>query len=220
MKRIHTGTPGPIQPDMAGRLSSPSSRRNVGPILAILQEFLPPRGHLLELASGSGEHCATLAAAFPQLRWTPSDVVPERLASIRAWIADAGLKNVDDPIELDVEAAEWPFDDGAVDAILVANLLHLVPEWTMAALFKNVARVLPPGCKLFIYGPFTRDGQFVSEGDASFHESLRSQDEAIGYKDIRQVEQLAAQHDITVTAWRDMPANNLTFVGERSLISS
>ena len=220
MKRTHTGTFSPTPPDADGRLSSPSSRRNVEPILTLLKEFLPSHGHLLELASGTGEHCVAFAAAFPKLRWTPSDVESERRDSIRAWVASAGLKNVDDPIELDVEAPGWLFEDGSIDAILVANLLHLIPESTMANLFQNAARVLQPGGSLFIYGPFTRNGQFVSESDAKFHETLKNQDKTIGYKDIRQVEDLAAQHYISLTTWRDMPANNLTFVGERSLISS
>jgi hypothetical protein len=44
------------------RLYYPHVARNREPILRVLKRVLPPRGLILELASGSGEHAAYLGS--------------------------------------------------------------------------------------------------------------------------------------------------------------
>ena len=74
-----------------GAMVSPSTARNCGPILEVLKPRLPPRGVVLEIAAGAGEHAVYNAAALPGIQWQPTDPAPEALASIAAWRNQAGL---------------------------------------------------------------------------------------------------------------------------------
>ncbi len=87
------------------RRLAPAAARNRDPILAVLRRVLPSRGLVLEVASGSGEHCAHFAAALPRLEWQPSDPDPANVASCDAWCE--GLPNVRPALALDA-TAEWP----------------------------------------------------------------------------------------------------------------
>ncbi len=212
MRQTHTGTqkPLPSRPDQ--RLSSPSTARNIEPIVAVMRQTMPADGEAVELASGTGEHCVRFAAEFPSVTWTPTDVDAQRLDSIRAWIKGSGLSNFNPPMALNAEQPDWPFAHSSMDAAVVVNLLHLVSQDVAVKLFAGVANVLRPGGQWFLYGPFTRGGEFVSEGDRAFHQQLVSQDPAIGYKDTATVTNWASTHGLTVAACHNMPANNLMFV--------
>ncbi|HKT14484.1 MAG TPA: DUF938 domain-containing protein, partial [Allosphingosinicella sp.] len=63
---------------------APATERNRGPIASVLRGTLPPRGLVLEIASGTGEHAVHFARLFPQLDWQPSDPDPAALRSIAA----------------------------------------------------------------------------------------------------------------------------------------
>ena len=87
---------------------APSTERNRDDILRVLQQVLPDRGTILEIASGSGQHAIYFAPHFPGATWQPSDCTTESLTSIRAWAAEAKVLNLRDPLELDVRAPDWP----------------------------------------------------------------------------------------------------------------
>jgi len=140
----------------AKRRCSPAAERNQGPILAVLQRWLPARGVALEIASGRGQHAARFAAALPGWNWQPSDAEPEALASIDAWCA--GLGNVRPAVRLDVMQAEWQGVPARVDAIFCANMLHISPWSTCAALMHGAARHLAAEGVLLLYGPYLVDG--------------------------------------------------------------
>ena len=91
-----------------GARTAPAVARNRDPILAVLQRFLPPRGLILEIASGTGEHAVHFARGLPGVTWQPSDPDAESLASIAAHRAAMKLPNLLPPLELDVTAAQWP----------------------------------------------------------------------------------------------------------------
>lgn len=190
-----------------GRLSSPSSQRNIGPILEALSPHMPTSGKALEIASGTGEHTAHFATTFPDITWHPTDVEPERLLSIQAWTD--GMANVRPPVLMNVEQSDWPIEPSAADVVILVNLLHLVSSAVAGKAISGAANVLKPGGKFFLYGPFTRQGQFTSSGDSKFHATLVGQNLEIGYKDVADIETMAAGAGLVLEEWREMPANNL-----------
>ena len=116
-------------PAARARRSAPAALRNREPIAEVLREWLPERGLVLEVASGTGEHAVYFAEAFPDLEWQPSDVHPDALTSIAAWRDAAGLPNLREPIVLDAAASGWPID--RADAVLSINMVHISP-WASA----------------------------------------------------------------------------------------
>lgn len=212
MRQTYTGSQKPDRPGPDKRLRSPASARNITPILEVMRRTMPAEGLALEIASGTGEHCARFAAEFAGVTWLPTDVEPQRLDSIRAWIAAADTTNVHPPQILHAGQPDWPFDAGSMTLAVTVNLLHLISLEVTTALFAGIQRVLQPGGQWFLYGPFSRDGAFVSEGDKAFHLQLIRQNATIGYKDTKTVAALARQHDLPITACHAMPANNLMYV--------
>lgn len=191
-----------------GRLHAPSAARNQEPIAEVLAQILPARGDVLELASGTGQHICAFAARWPDLTWQPSDVEDERLDSIRAWGREAELANLREAILLDAVGG-WDALGKTYDFIYVVNLLHLISEDQAAAVLSGMAGGLNPGGQVMIYGPFSDNGAFRSEGDATFDASLRSQDPEIGYKDSQWVLSRLKVAGLKDLSERQMPASNL-----------
>lgn len=202
-------TPEPARPaDGDGRLVAAAAERNLAAILDALLPHLPRRGDVLELASGTGQHIAALAAHRPDLSFHPSDPDPLRRVSIDAHCR--GLPNVAQAGDIDACRPGWAVERAA-DAVVVINLLHLISDGELAVLLDESHRALAPGGLLAIYGPFLRDGIATSPGDAAFDADLRRQDPAVGFKDAEAVETVLRVLGLTVTAV-EMPANNLMLI--------
>jgi SAM-dependent methyltransferase len=187
-----------------------ASRRNAGPILDVLRSALPARGLVLEVASGSGFHAATFAAALPGVTWQPSDPDAAMRASIEAHRADAGPANLLAPIHLDVTAWPWPVDKA--DAVVCINMIHIAPWAACEALFAGAGRVLGENGVVFTYGPYRVDGDWRGDGNVAFDQSLRSRNPDWGIRELRDVEAVAAGHGLALVATVAMPANNLSLV--------
>ena len=186
------------------RLYSPSAARNRDPILEVLRAHLGVSETVLEIASGTGEHLAHFAAALLELRWQPSDPLPEHRASINAW--GAGLTNVLPALPLDATSIDWPIP--RVDAVLCINMIHIAPWAAAEGLFAGAARILAPGGLLALYGPFRRAGVPMEPGNAAFDADLRSHDPNWGLREIETVADLAAGNGFGPPAITPMPANN------------
>jgi hypothetical protein len=207
LKLPDTGAP----TDAQGRRHSPSALRNAPAILAALQAY-NLQGNLLEIASGSGYHAAQIAPHFSNLIWQPTDYDAENLPSITAWTQ--ATANIRPALQLDATAKGWHKDHPNQDAILLINLLHLIPSTAAITLLNESAQALTPGGHGFFYGPFLRNGQTTSEGDANFHASLQAQNPKIGYKNLDwAIAQLTAQN-LTVTI-QDLPANNILLIAQK-----
>jgi hypothetical protein len=72
------------------RKIAPAVQRNRDAIASVLNDVLPKRGLVLELASGSGEHAVHFATLFPQIDWQPSDADPHALGIDRGLAATCG----------------------------------------------------------------------------------------------------------------------------------
>ena len=119
-------------------------------------------------------------------------------------------------LPLDAARPGWAGDHGPADLVVLVNLLHLISAPEAETLLHEVAKVLAP-CGIFtLYGPFLRDGEATSEGDAAFHASLRAQDSAIGYKDVIDTCATLVRAGLAHVETVAMPANNLLLVFERA----
>ena len=194
------------------RRHSPAAERNRDPILAELQRLLPPRGLMLEIASGSGQHAAHFAAALPGWRWLPSDGDARSLASIDAWCECQ--VNVLPALRLDVLAPTWPGVPARVDAVFCANLLHIAPWDTCAALMRGAARHLSAQGLLLLYGPYIVEGEVTAPSNLAFDADLRSRDAAWGLRRLAGVVREAHAAGLRLRERVAMPANNLLLVFE------
>lgn len=192
---------------------APATARNREPIRQVLEGVLPGRGAVLEIASGTGEHAVYFAGAFPALEWQPSDREPAALASIRAWVEEAGLANLRPPVALDVEVEPWPVE--RADAIVCINMIHIAPWSACEALLAGAGRRLAPGAPLCLYGPWFVRGRETAPSNLAFDASLRQRDPAWGVRWLHEVEAAAARHGLRLEGTVDMPANNLTVLFRR-----
>lgn len=186
---------------------APATSRNREPILAVLRDWLPESGLVLEIAAGTGEHALAFAAAFPALEWQPTDPDPEARNSIAAWRAEEGTANLRPPLALDVTEAEWPVDRAA--AVVAINLLHISPWAASLCLLDGAARLLPAGAPLILYGPWRVQGEKLANSNHQFDQSLRARDPRFGLRELGAFSAMAAERGFTLAERRDMPANNL-----------
>jgi len=189
------------------RLRYPATIRNREALLEVIAPRLPERGTVLEIASGSGEHAVSFAAALPELGWQPSDPDPDARASIAAWIEHEGLGNVAPPLSLD--AASWPWPITRVDAILCVNMVHISPWESTCGLLAGAGQSLPSGGPLLVYGPYVVDGE-TAPSNRAFDRSLRQRDPRWGVRELRDLEREANTCGLRLVDTVAMPANNLT----------
>ena len=185
--------------------SAPAALRNREPIADVLAEWLPERGLVLEIASGTGEHALYFARRFPNLDWQPSDPDPGAIASIGAWAAD-GPANLRPPLALDA-AGEWPLDKA--DAVLNINMAHISPWAATLGLLDNAARLLVRGAPLIFYGPWLSDSIEPAPSNVAFDADLRRRNPEWGLRRVEAVAAAASDRGFDLTGTRDMPANNL-----------
>jgi SAM-dependent methyltransferase len=195
---------------------APATARNRDPIARVLYEELPESGLVLEIASGSGEHVVHFAQELARLVFQPSDPDEEARASIRAWTEETGVRNVREPLALDVEAAAWPI--ARADAVLCINMVHISPWSATLGLLDGAARVLSGAGALFLYGPYRRDGVVTAESNEAFDRSLRERNPSWGLRRLEDLDREASARGFVRTRLVEMPANNLSLVYRREAV--
>jgi SAM-dependent methyltransferase len=210
----------PIEPD--GRLDAAAYHRNHQPIWAVLQKFLDGKtGDVLEAGSGTGQHTVDFARRSPGITWWPSDPNEAHLKSIAAWRAHAQLANVCAPLRVDLSDPAWCPEmhdgrgPGPLLAVFCANVIHIAPWRVAEGLFAGASRYLRPDGRLFLYGPFKRDGKHTALSNAVFDTSLRDNNPDWGVRDIADVKALAESVGLDLAEIVEMPANNLVLALER-----
>ncbi len=203
----------PTQPKTLMKPYAESCEQNRAPILAVLQQVFADRQHVLEIASGTGQHAVYFAQAMPHLTWQTSEL-PANHAGIQAWLDEAGLPNVLPPVAIDVNDTDWPVPP--VDAIFNANTVHIVAWAAVQRMFAGIGRVLADGGVLCLYGPFNYDGQFTSDSNARFDVWLKNRDPNSGVRDFEAIDQLAAAQGLSLIRDIAMPANNRSLVWQKA----
>lgn len=211
----------PVEPD--GRLDAAAFHRNHGPIWAVLQKFLAGQtGDVLEAGSGTGQHVVHFATHTPEITWWPSDANERHLTSIAAWLKHSALPNIRPPMRIDLSDPAWcpAMQDGSgpgeLLAVFCANVVHIAPWRVAEGLFAGAARYLRPDGRLYLYGPFKRDGKHTALSNAVFDTSLRERDAEWGIRDIGELGALANRVGLALIETVEMPANNLILVFARS----
>lgn len=166
---------------------------------------------VLEVASGTGEHCAFFAERFPALTWQPSDPDLEALTSIAAWTAD--LANVLPPVGLDASAADWPV--ARADAILCVNMVHISPWAATLGLMAAAGKLLASGAPLILYGPYRQHGVPTAQSNEQFELWLKAKSPAFGLRYLEDVAAAAEAQGLVLERVAEMPANNLMPVFRR-----
>lgn len=201
-------------PVSAVRRSAPAALRNRDLIAEVLREWLPQTGLVLEIASGTGEHALYFAERFPKLKWQPSDVHSDALASIAAWREEAALGNVREPLIIDAASAEWPID--GADAVLSINMVHISPWSAAVGLLSGAARLLRSGAPLIMYGPWLKADVPTAASNTEFDADLRRRNAAWGLRRVEDFAAAADQRGLTLSEMRAMPANNMMLLFRRA----
>ena len=205
------------EPD--GRRFSPSIGRNKVVVRSVFLQHMPTTGTALEIASGTGEHGAHIAAEQPGLTWVYSDIDEASLASQAAWKAFAGERaKLEGPLTLDVTTADWTTTGAphAVDGVFCANMIHIAPFAAAKGLFSGAGRYLRSGGRLMLYGPFARAG-VIAPSNASFSSDLKRRNPDWGVRDLEhELLPLAHAAGLSLFTVIEMPANNLSVIFERA----
>jgi SAM-dependent methyltransferase len=222
----------PTPPD--ARRYAPATDRNRSPILAVLQQVLPPTGTVLEISSGTGEHAVFFAPYLAPRQWLASDLSPEARHSIAAWREAAPAENLHGPLELDAAAPLWPMESTQasaqelspftatcpaldlqrhpITALVNINMIHISPWTACLGLMAGAGRLLPPGGVLYLYGPYRQGGQHTAPSNAAFDASLQAQNPQWGVRDLEAVVDAAEAQGLVLAETVAMPANNLSVV--------
>lgn len=182
--------------------------RNQEPIRQVMVDWIDSPGLLLEIGSGSGQHALYLSAAFPQLRWQPTDVA-DWLPSLRQNLCPCPA-NLLEPLVLDLQDSAWPIREA--NLVFSANTLHIVDWFKVEAFFRGAGRVLSDQGLLFIYGPMRYAGHYTSDSNASFDQWLQQRDPHSGIRDFEAIERLAQAAGLVLEEDRSMPAHNQMLV--------
>lgn len=196
------------------RQTSEACARNREPILGVLRGAFAKTAYVLEIGAGTGEHAAYFAGMLPHLVWQPTDVAAH-LPGIAAWRDAVALHNLRAPLELDVDAGDWPV--GEVNGVFTANTLHIMSWDSVCNFFRGAGQVLSPGGVLAVYGPFSDGGRHTAESNARFDAFLRARDPLSGVRDWRAVDALARGQGLSLAGDHAMPANNRTLVWQRNV---
>ncbi len=201
---------------MDDRLYFPAVQRNKSCIGDLLETFLPEKGLVLEIASGSGEHAVFFQKRFQGIRWQTSD--PEELhrKSISDWIAYDGLTNkMPQPIDIDVEKRPWSLNRDLSQnliGIICINMIHISPWSCSIALFEESRKILKKDQFLIIYGPFKIHGKHISESNFLFDKALKKQNSSWGVRNLDGLNELASKNGFKHHEYFQMPANNFFLI--------
>ena len=197
-------------------VTSAAAERNKQPILEQLQNLLPARARVLEIASGTGQHVGALPGKCPAA--TGNQPIVLRAISTRSTRAALRLALPTSPSRSGWMCwmANWqvPAD---FDALVCINMIHISPWATTPALFAGALRHLAPagGGLVVLYGPFREGGRHTAPSNEAFDAFLTARDPRFGVRDLEAVDAVAGTAGFTCMHVARLPANNLLLAFHR-----
>lgn len=180
---------------------------------------------LLEIASGTGQHCTYLSQEVKAIgRWIPTDCDERCIRSIELHIQDEFVNNdeakakIAKPRLLNVVVQQVEEEEGwspQINVVYAANLLHIAPIDVTRGLFRGASKALKPGGVLLIYGPFKVAGSFGAESNETFDKSLKSRNQEWGIRDVELLDEIGSKHALKRIKTINMPANNFLMVWQK-----
>ena len=131
-----------------------------------------------------------------------------------------GFSNVESSVALDASQDFSLFPEkikkNVFDVMYVSNVFHITPWPVTVGFFKAAKHLLKPEGLLFTYGPYKLNGEFTTESNKSFDESLRKRNSSRGYRDVSEVAAQAEINDVQFKQRIDMPANNFLLIFQKN----
>lgn len=207
--------------DTDAKQYAPATQRNREPILQVLQKILHPTGNILEISSGTGEHAVYFALRLKPCIWIPSEPQLYLRESIAAWREDFPTDYLAPPLDIDVTDDSWVVEAEKIEiaAIVNINMIHIAPWSACLGLMAGAGRILPNDGILYLYGPYKQGGKHTAPSNEAFDESLKSHNPVWGVRNLEDVINVANQQGLALVEVIEMPANNLSVVFQKSLIS-
>lgn len=185
--------------------------------MGVLKDKLPKDPErILEMASGSGMHINFFAPHFEHLHFHPTDKDTEVFDNIKKLAGEHGNDNIADPVHLDLTDPDTWFNPGpekSFAAIFCINIFQVAPISIADGMMNCASKLLKDDGILIIYGPFQNEGQFSTDSNKDFHDTLSSIGVTEwGLKDIADLKQKAAAHGMELKEIIDMPSNNFSLI--------
>ena len=201
---------------MDNRLFFPSTERNRESIGKVLSRILQPRGCILEIGSGSGEHGVIFQKFFPEITWQSSDPELIHRKSISSWIDHEELNlKMPQPLDIDVEKIPWEIPSellNSIQGIISINMIHIASWNCTKSLFNESGKLLKNGQFLMLYGPFKICNKHLSQSNELFDSSLKLKNQSWGVRDLGDVSEEASNNGFIEEELIHMPANNLLVI--------
>lgn len=192
---------------------SAACERNRDPILEVLKQFITHDDkRLLEVGTGTGQHAVYFAPQFPWMEWYPTDV-QANLAGMKLWFDEHRISNIQKPQRMEVGKDELP--KLKFEIIYTANTFHIMHWKECKSLMKMFGGRLREGARAIIYGPFKYDGEFTSDSNAEFDQTLKAKDPMSGIRSFEDVNNVMIKNGFELTSDVDMPANNQMLIYTR-----
>lgn len=141
--------------------------------------------------------------------------MPENHDNINEWLSETCLDNLNPPLALTIGQDPWP--SVKIDSVFTANTTHIMQPSEAEAMMKLISIHLPGNGIFCQYGPMKISGDFTSDSNKEFNDSLKQR----GFGGIRDVEQLVNwAENLQLIEMIPMPANNFLLVWKKSETSA
>lgn len=194
---------------------SEACERNKDPILEILKLYINDNEftRVLEVGAWTGQHAIHFAKHLKNIEWVATDRLENHI-TLRARLGEANLENVKGPYKLEIGVDDFP-DKKPFNAVFTANTFHIMNWKLVKTAIKLFGKRLREGSLVFIYGPFNYNGEYTSESNRSFDESLKVRGNGSGIRNFEDVKSSMEKSGFEFLKDHKMPANNRLLVFRR-----